>query len=64
MMRLRIIINYDIRYLKRLARHPVIRKDPIFRSFIQEKESPKVLKEGKDVTKKVNEMKEKLANMG
>lgn len=32
------------RYMKRLARHPVIRKDAMFRSFIQEKEVAKTLK--------------------
>ncbi len=47
---------FGIRYLKRLARHPVIRKDPIFRSFIQEKETPKVLKQGKPLSKKWTEL--------
>ena len=32
------------RYMKRLAKHPVIRKDAMFRSFIQDKEVSKTLK--------------------
>jgi hypothetical protein len=32
------------RYFKRLTRHPVIRKDAMFRSFIQEKDVAKTLR--------------------
>ena len=32
------------RYFKRLVRHPVVRKDAVFRTFLQEKEIPKTLK--------------------
>lgn len=32
------------RYMKRLAKHPVVRKDAMFRSFIQDKEVAKSLK--------------------
>ena len=32
------------RYMKRLAKHPVVRKDAMFRSFIQDKEVAKTLK--------------------
>ena len=38
-------LNYVIdRYMKRLAKHPVVRKDAMFRSFIQDKEVSKTLK--------------------
>ena len=32
------------RYMKRLGKHPVVRKDAMFRSFIQDKEVAKTLK--------------------
>lgn len=43
------------RYMKRLARHPVLRKDPSFRSFIQEKDVPKKLKVSKSFMSSVKE---------
>lgn len=52
------------RYFKRLARHGVIRKDPLFRTFIQEKESPKELKSGNSFSEMLSGFKETLANIG
>ena len=52
------------RYLKRLARHGVIRKDPLFRAFIQEKESPKELKSGNSLSEMLAGFKETLSNIG
>ncbi len=43
------------RYMKRLARHPVIRKDPNFRAFLQEKESPKDLKRSRPMAEAIKE---------
>ena len=54
----------QFRYLKRLARHGVIRKDPLFRAFIQEKESPKELKSGNSLSEMLAGFKETLSNIG
>lgn len=48
------------RYMKRLAKHPVIRKDPNFRAFIQEKDVPKSLRESKSLNETMTDLKEKL----
>ncbi len=37
------------RYMKRLARHPVLRKDANFRAFMEEKEAPKDLKVSRSI---------------
>ena len=58
------MFNSDFRYLKRMARHGVIRKDPIFRAFIQEKEPPKELKSGKTFSEMLTGIKETLGNIG
>lgn len=47
-----------------MARHGVIRKDPIFRAFIQEKEPPKELKSGKTFSEMLTGIKETLGNIG
>ena len=48
------------RYLKRLAKHPIIRKDAIFRAFIQEKDLPKSLNKSKSLNEKMLDIKERL----
>ena len=58
------LVQFHFRYLKRLARHGVIRKDPLFRAFIQEKESPKELKSGSSFSEMLAGFKETLSNIG
>ena len=58
------LFNFIFRYLKRLARHGVIRKDPLFRAFIQEKEPPKELKSGNSISEMLAGFKETLSNIG
>ena len=58
------VFNFNFRYLKRLARHGVIRKDPLFRAFIQEKEPPKELKSGNSLSEMLAGFKETLSNIG
>ena len=58
------LFNFIFRYLKRLARHGVIRKDPLFRAFIQEKEPPKELKSGSSFSEMLAGFKETLSNIG
>ena len=47
-----------------MARHGVIRKDPLFRAFIQEKEPPKELKSGNSLSEMLAGFKETLSNIG
>jgi hypothetical protein len=50
------------RYFKRLTRHPVIRKDAMFRSFIQEKDVAKTLRPMVTLKGAMAGMKAKMAN--
>ncbi len=49
------------RYFKRLVRHPVVRKDAVFRTFLQEKEIPKTLKPVINMKSRVATFKERMS---